>query len=371
MAKIKMRNARAPSEGVPEPEKVEEAKAATGGTVDVTVNVHGAGEMSQVERDMIGLITDRIRRPSIFEQLQAGSGRARGGIVRASVDPSILDDLQFRPPRDSNSGTVTGRTVNRLHSASFPVQAFNADRAMAGLTEAAEQIGRSFGTSSESALASLESFARAMEPSRAISPEEFISLVDARTIAVDPAEPGSDRTVMGLRMLVDDALRPGEMVISNGQRSGRSTIAQAFQDVYAARQEVSGDPRLNRLTNKFSVKSSEALRREGIDFNGPSYGGERLAPDHVRNFFAQHEGPDHIVDISGIVYWGRGQRRVCMMECEMDTPVEHRGNETRQAIVAFKLNDFRNFGIQPFAGSQQYNETIGFFVYNASRGGSL
>jgi hypothetical protein len=366
MAKIKMRNARAPSEGVPDPEKVEEAKAATGGTVDVTVNVHGAGEMSQVERDIIEHITERVRRPSIFEQLAAMGGRARGGILRASVDPSIMDDLQFRPPRDSNSGTVTGRTVNRLHTAN-------------SFAQSAAAIGRSFGVTEESARMSLESFARAMEPSRAIMPEEFISLVNARTIAVDPAEPGSDRTVMGLRMLVDDAMRPGELaVLSTGQRSGRSTMQQAFVAAFSrpdpAEEIVTQeDARLNRLMNQFSVKSGEALRREGVEGDMRVYGGERLAPDpaQVRSLLQSAQGPDHITNIRGVVYCGRNQRRVCMLECEMDTRVSHRDVETNTAIVAFMVTNTRNIGIQPYAGSMQYNETVGFFVYNASRGGSL
>jgi hypothetical protein len=60
-----------------------------------------------------------------------------------------------------------------------------------------------------------------------------------------------------------------------------------------------------------------------------------------------------------------------MLECEMDTRVSHRNVDTNTAIVAFMVTNTRNIGIQPYAGSMQYNETVGFFVYNASRGGSL
>lgn len=358
MAKIKMRKARVASEGVPEPEKVEEKvvkKAGgvrpvfaeggpaytgeSGGTVNVTVNVRDpdpAG-MSEMQSSLAAMLREMHSRPSVIEQLAASVGS--GVQNRLGLGSRIL--------RASSSPVLNSM-----------VQGENAHRALEGLQQSADRLSDSLGMSSSTARNMLESFARMSQPSRILTADDFSQLRHAG-INIDLGEPGGDRTVYTNRQ---------------GQRLAAS--ATELAEARAAESTLVEDPRavrLRRLMSQFDVKSREALRREGVELDGPRYGMHRMDPDmsQVRSLLESATGPDHIESITNMTYWGVGRRRTCMMECVMDTRVEHRGNPTNYAIVAFNITNPRNCGIQPFCGSQQYNETIGFFVYNAARGGSL
>ena len=131
--------------------------------------------------------------------------------------------------------------------------------------------------------------------------------------------------------------------------------------------------RLARLYNQFATKSDGALRREGVAAGGPGVRPRDLVPSatDIDRFLRRDGGPDHVEEIIAVVYWGYGDRRICMMECRMDVYNSHRGTDTNLALLAFKVRDTQNFGIQPFCGSQNYNETVGFFIYQAQQGGRL
>jgi len=193
---------------------------------------------------------------------------------------------------------------------------------------------------------------------------------------------GTDETIAA--SIQRSAARAQVNRISTGSRIGRAQDAlnefartmRGASAVLTAQvnpsRTLATDPRTASLLEQFGPKSRAALQREGIDPDGPRPGMHRVEPDRATvQRLLETEGPHHIVRIDHIVYWGLGQRRTCIMECEMDTRVPHRGGETNRAVVAFKVDDPRNHGIQPFCGSQQYNETVGFFIYNAGRGGRL
>lgn len=299
MAKIKMRRARAPEQGVPEPVKQEVPDT----TVNATnVTISGADLASGID----GPVAQRLR-----EMLENARSEAAPGRM-------ALTDLFGRNTARIREAVIGGALTGR-HIPSDPV---------------AE-----------------DSPLRVVLPSL---PQQLVdNLNEARTYGIDTAAPGSDftaLTVMGLNVHEDPSLPEGDVVLATGRV----------------------DNRLDRLTAQFMHRSSEALTREGHDGQtrrGPFI----LEPEtgRLHRFLRDASGPHHIVSILHVVYWGFGRRRICMMECVMDSEIAHRGVTTRNAVVAFNVADVSNFSIQPYAGSAQYNETVGFFVYNAARGGRL
>lgn len=322
MAKIKMRNARAPSEGVPEPEKVEEEKAATGGTVDVTVTVNGAAEMSQVDRDMIDLISERINSPSIIEQLAAAAGseaRSRIGfgsrILRAGSSPA---EQTANPENSWNGiGDLSGlsRRVAAVSRVGSPaLQALMNLRQSSNLLAAAAAGGlrpaHNVMVQSEAAHDMIER----LSTTTVLNREEATRLVESYRDAYEPF------TVAGMNIAIDPGMPGSDMtVVSTGQRSGRSTALQVLQDRLGARQEdAATDPLAGlrrHLLNQYMTQSARALQSEGYEV--PHLGGRGLESKRgsartLEAFFNRHIRDRRWEELSELVFWGNEHYRIAI-----------------------------------------------------------
>jgi hypothetical protein len=192
-----------------------------------------------------------------------------------------------------------------------------------------------------------------------LSNPPIIQQLANRVMGFDPAQPGSERTVVRVHTT---------NTLARAMESARSTLTETAVEV-----QVRHIGRINGLLDQFNTKSEQALRREGITNGGAGVRPRDMVPGNndLSSFFRREGGPDHVESIQAVVYWGYGDRRICIMECTMDVYNPHRGTDTNQALLAFKVRDTQNFGIQPFRGSANYNETVGFFIYQAQQGGRL
>ena len=192
-----------------------------------------------------------------------------------------------------------------------------------------------------------------------ITHRPIIQQIADRNISFDLAEPGSERTVVRVHTT--------------------SPLARAMETVRDRAEETATEVqlrqagRLARLANQFATKSEAALRREGITVSTHGVRPRDMVPSatDVDRLFRREGGPDHVEEIIAMLFWGYGTHRICMMECRMDVESNHRGIDTSAALLAFKVRDTQDFGIQPFCGSQNYNETVGFFIYQAQQGRRL